>query len=719
MEKIINSVDAVLMRECRRKGINPEGGEAPSSINKALDSFFGIYKGRLSNLTASERTKIAGNIMLIATGMKSNPSYALIDKGEGQTPKRMPETFLSLAKSNKLRIPFVQGCFNRGGTGALRFCGIHNLQLIISKRDFQIAKSEKDETKDFWGFTIIKRENPEKRTKNSVFKYLAPNKKILMFKAESLPLMPGDYPIACINPMEWGSFVKLYNYQLKGLKTLVIFDLYNRLSLLLPHIALPVRMYERREGYTGHTLEATLSGLSVRLDQDKRDNLEPGFPSSSNIMVMGQEMKILIYAFKKNKREKYSRDEGIIFIVNGQAQGFLSKSFFTRTSVGMSYLTDSILVLVDCTEFEGRAREDLFMTSRDRLVDGKLKTKIEKELEELLKRHPGLRELSARRRKEEIAGKIGDSKPLVEVIEKVIKRSPTLSKLFVEGVKLPNPFDLRGVKEGEVFKGKRFPTFFKLKAVYPKERPKHCPINKRFRVQFETDAENEYFERDSYPGEFFIRSNGEAVDNRVLNLWNGLTSLTVKLPDLAKVGDIIYFECEIEDIEHPEPFFNEFFVKVENPQKEGEGKPGERKKPRSKETGVDRKGSSFLDLPHPWEVREEEWSRHDFTKESALSVKYGGEKEGYDFYVNMDNIHLQTEIKGNPKIYPKILEAQYKLGMVLVGLALLKEFEKSEKKKEEENGNIYQEISATAQAISPFLLPMISSLGEIEVEAQE
>jgi hypothetical protein len=97
-------------------------------------------------------------------------------------------------------------------------------------------------------------------------------------------------------------------------------------------------------------------------------------------------------------------------------------------------------------------------------------------------------------------------------------------------------------------------------------------------------------------------------------------------------------------------------------------------------------------------------------------VKYGGEDKGYDFYVNVDNIHLHTEIKGDPKIDQKIISAQYKFGMVLIGMALLKEFEKNEKK--EENGNIYQEISAITQAISPFLLPMISSLGELEVSAR-
>ena len=42
VEKIVNSVDAVLTRECLRTCIDPEGEEAPSSINEALHKFFDI-----------------------------------------------------------------------------------------------------------------------------------------------------------------------------------------------------------------------------------------------------------------------------------------------------------------------------------------------------------------------------------------------------------------------------------------------------------------------------------------------------------------------------------------------------------------------------------------------------------------------------------------------------------------------------------------------------
>ena len=108
VEKIVNSVDAVLMRECLRRGIDPESNDAPPTIEDALDKFFGIKYGILTNLLPSERRKLAENILLVATGKKSNPNYLIIDKGEGQTPKKMPENFLSLTKSNKLRILFFR-----------------------------------------------------------------------------------------------------------------------------------------------------------------------------------------------------------------------------------------------------------------------------------------------------------------------------------------------------------------------------------------------------------------------------------------------------------------------------------------------------------------------------------------------------------------------------------------------------------------------------------
>ena len=713
VEKVINSVDAVLMRECIHEGIDPEGPDAPQSMKDALEYFFEIKNGILTNVNLKKRSELAQNIMIVATGEKSNPCYSIIDKGEGQIPTNFPHTFLSLTRSNKLRIPFVQGKFNMGGTGSLQFCGNRNIQLIISKRYPDILR-KLDNISSCWGFTVVRREDPIKGMRSSAFKYLAPDNNILMFNADSLPLLPGDYPVAYEKPLEWGTFVKLYEYQLVGLKSPVSFDLYYRLSLLLPNIALPVILYERRHGYEAQSYHTILSGLSVRLDEDKYDNIEVGFPSSSTIKIKGQEMKVQIYVFKKDKKRHYARDDGIIFTINGQSHGFMSKSFFTRKTVGLSYLADSIILLVDCSNFDGRIREDLFMNSRERLRSGELKNQIEDKLEDLLKNHPGLRELKERRRREEIEEQIADPKQIVVTIEKVIKSSPSLSKLFFEGVKMANPFKISdtGVKEGE-YKGKIFPTFFIPRNEYSKDKPKHSPINKRFRVQYETDAENNYFTRDNHPGyNKLSQLNPSTKTDYILNIWNGIANLTIQLPEDANIGDIIEYSLEIGDIARSSPFLSNFYIIVDPPIEKGQGGKGERIGQPDNKPGGKRKRPNILEIPSMKEIFQEQWPKYNFDKQSALKVVDSGDM-GYDFYINMDNVYLQTEIKGRLNASPEILKSQYKYGMILIGLSLIRSLEEGngEDKSEE---SISDKISKITGAISPVLLPMISALNEIE-----
>lgn len=713
VEKIINSVDAMLTRECLRRRIKPESHEAPQDITEALEDFFKISQGSLWNLGIGSRKALAENICFVATGKKSRPCYSIIDKGEGQTPQKMPDTFLSLSKSNKLRIPFVQGKFNMGGTGVFQFTGHHNLQLIISKRDPEVAESENDATKDYWGFTIVRREDPKEGRRSSVYTYFTVDRKIPMFRAKDLPLLPGVYSKAYDKPFKWGTFIKLYEYQMPGgLKTNILFDLYNRICLLLPNIALPVRFFERRKGYKGHTLETTMSGLIVRLYEDRRSNLEEGFPNSSTISVSGEKMTCQIFAFKKGQSEKYRKDEGIIFTINGQTHGHIPVTFFKRTSVGMSYLADSILVTIDCTNFTGRTREDLFMNSRDRLRGGEFKNQIGKKLEELLSNHPGLRSLREKRRREEIRSKLEDSKPLKEMLEDILRKSPALASLLIPGYKLKTPFDLRDVGEIEEFDGKEFPTYFEIRLKGVKE----CPINSKFRLQYETDVANDYFERDNLPGEFGLYLKEKEFTDYILNLWNGLATLTVNLPRGVNAGDTLSLRSIVNDTRLLDPFKHRFQVKVVEQKKKRDTKiPGKRKNPPSEEEGEDRSTSSRLSLPQVIEVHKDEWEEFGFSKISALDVKYTG-TEGYDFYINMDNIYLLSEIKVRSSIDAKLLQGQYKSALVLIGLALLTKDSDGEEQKNDDR-DILKAVSETTMKLSPIVLPMISYLGELEIES--
>jgi len=721
VEKIINSVDAMLTSKCLEEKINPEGRNAPKNMRDALIKYFKIYDGKLTNLSSLERGKLAENICLVATGSKINPSYTIVDKGEGQSPKELPNTILSIGRSNKLRIPFVQGKFNMGGTGVFRFCGKSNMQLVISKRNPNIAIYENDKTGNEWGFTVIRRIDPGKNFRNSIYKYLAPNGKILSFESKKLPLLPSYYPNPFGNNLEWGTFIKLYEYQMIGLKTNILFDLYNKLSILMPTIALPVRLYERRKGYIGHTYETTLSGLTIRLDEDRRENLEEGFPTSLSFSAMGEKMKASIYAFKLNQSKKYTKNEGIVFVINGQTHGYLTKSFFSRKSVGMGYLADSILVMIDCSSFTKRSKEDLFMNSRDRLCSGELRAEIEKNIEYILRTHPGLKELRERRRREALEGKLEDSKPLADVIEKIIKKSPTLSKLFIDGIRLPNPFKLKKVKGGNKYQGKKFPTYFKLTEKYLKLEPKLCPINRRFRVQYQTDAENEYFNRDNEPGSFILEENDKEIQNYTLNLWNGRGTLTVELPEKSRVNDLLFFKSSVIDISKTEALEDKFYIRIIKEEGKSKGEAGKRKPPQTKDEGEEVEKSTYLALPNVREIRKEDWLEPYlcFNKESALRVINNGEK-GYDFFINIDNIHLLTEQKIlSSENDEQLLNSRYKYGMVLIGIALLNESrsKKEENLDSEDSEDIFSKIIYVTKVISPILLPMISSLGgDLEIE---
>ncbi len=147
VEKAVNSVDAALMGRALANGIDPRSPEAPQSPREGVAVLYeGANSksvpesmGNMANWTPMQRTEIARDITIaLARGpvrSRTSPSPMLAKARR----RHHPDTLLSLMRSNKKAIPFVQGKFNMGGTGALRFCGYHNLQLVLSKRHPDIS----------------------------------------------------------------------------------------------------------------------------------------------------------------------------------------------------------------------------------------------------------------------------------------------------------------------------------------------------------------------------------------------------------------------------------------------------------------------------------------------------------------------------------------------------------------------------------------------------
>ena len=131
VEKITNSIDAILMKRCCEEGINPKSTNAPISIEDAISKFF----PNSSNWDLPGKRSIQSeDIQIIADGPRKDTSLIIYDNGEGQRPENFNDTFLSLLRGNKNEIRFVQGKYNMGGAGAVVFGGKKRFQLIASKR---------------------------------------------------------------------------------------------------------------------------------------------------------------------------------------------------------------------------------------------------------------------------------------------------------------------------------------------------------------------------------------------------------------------------------------------------------------------------------------------------------------------------------------------------------------------------------------------------------
>jgi hypothetical protein len=760
-EKVVNAIDARLMSECMARGISPVSSAAPRSIKDAVSEFVsgkkfaGSSGGSIQDWTNNQRREQSKGITVAVTGSKRRPCVTISDTGEGQTPREMPNTFLSIDKSNKLRIPFVQGKFNMGGTGVLQFSGYQNLQVIISRRNPAIVKSmkEDDDTSDLWAFTIVRRETGKAGVKNSVYTYLAPigsdiNPRrggVLRFEADTLPLMP-DGNNAYIREIPWGSAIKLYEYDMKGFSSHVLLrdGLLSRFEAMLPEPALPIRVHECRD-YRGHagSFETTLIGLSVRLDENRGDNIEKGFPDSIPFKVEGESMTAQIYAFKADRAETYRTNEGIIFTINGQTHGVIPKTIFSRSNVKMGRLADSLLVTIDCSEISTRAREDLFMNSRDRLRNSQLRKALEDQLEDILKQHPGLRELRERRQREEIEKRLEQSRPLEEVLEKLLKTSPSLSRLFQPGSRILKPFkkgpttgkggdENDGQKGDKPFEGKPHPTYFKFpKKPYGEILYRTFEVGRRCRISFETDVVNDYFNRTAYPGRFHVEvlePTGVEEPNWSLTPHDGIASLSLHMPEDFVIGSKITLQFTVEDDILSEPFVN---VSALTATPRNEHPSGSDKQKNGRGSGGDSTGPSGIALPNIIAVEEKDWEKYKFDRYTACTIVQDADEQDEDeavymFYINVDNLHLQTEMKAGAED-PRLPRTKFLFGNVLVGLAFIQYFKEHEQSraKEDSNGNGNRQpilpedltvellVKEATKALAPFILPMINRLGAL------
>lgn len=515
IEKLTNSIDAMLMKKCFETGIIPNSADAPRTMDEAVKRFYAY-----ENLDLQQyRSEVAEDIQILAdpNSPKMNTSIIVYDNGEGQHPHEFPNTFLSLLRKNKNDIKFVQGKYNMGGAGAIVYCGENRYQLVASKRY--------DNTGDF-GFTLVRihplTSEEEQTRKNTYYEYFCPEGKIPEFSIDELDLYLFK------RKFRTGSIIKLYSYDLPpGSRSVISRDLNQSINEYLHKPALPIYIIDRKERYPKDVaLERVMFGLTNRLQFQKdkyvdrqltldiKGNKETGdFKVYATLFKVKSDDKSAKEFKNTIQNEFFKNNMSVAFSLNGQVHGHYTSEFITR-KCKWKLFKDYLLLHVDCTSLTLQYRNNLFMASRDRLKNGKEAENIRNMLAEQLKKSE-LGEIY-KQRKESFSADTGDAQDLLKTFSKNLPLNPEMLKLLKQTFKLDELSSAKKdddqkkkqktkskPKPSEPFISKRFPSIFTIDGKPSKHGKvmKVIPLGGNKTIKFSTDVENEYFDR--------IKDNGD------------------------------------------------------------------------------------------------------------------------------------------------------------------------------------------------------------------
>ncbi len=722
VEKLINSIDAVLMAECYQAGIDPKGLAAPRSMAEAVEKLFNVKDGRIEHLSAAERTKLADRIHFIATGHKKEPCYLVVDKGEGQTPASFENTFLSLTKQNKDDIPFVQGRFNCGGTGVLPFCGEHKYQLIVSRRQPSCPTSPDDATKALWGYTLVRRQKAAPGRKSSMYVYLAPNRTILTFDMPTILVLPADSSKnnparPYTQPLAHGTCIKLYNYRWKG-KSTATTEARFELERYLHSVSIPFRITETRE-YSANFYSTTLSGILAQVNEmggedEATSKFETGLgPAYGELNLHGiGRLPYKLFLLKEGYKER-NFPHGVYFTLNGQVHGDLPANFVS-TTLRFDYLARHLLVSVDCTQMDQAVREDFLMASRDRVRRNEAYDAICANLRDELREHTALRMHNALRKKKRLDETLSKEENAADYLQELLKSDPTLASILGIG---SNVISTTGPATDAIpFNGRKFPTFFRLVKEPKGGLVKLCPLNRTIRIEFETDATNDYFDRPDCAGSITFDPPNLCVSS---HLWDGKFTTKFQMPYDATVGDEIVMKVAVTDIERTtkgQSFVSRFQMKGATEADDvpvpppGERSPGKKRNENGKPAAV-------LAAPDIREVRREHWQdpQFQFDDYTAVKIVHADDAQGYVFFVNMENRFLINELHKTKDEEANLVRHWFKYGVVLSALGILKESERIQEQgglKEDQDTEPLdlERIGRFAAGLARVVVPMIRAL---------
>lgn len=723
-ELITNAIDAVLVRKAYEFGIKDLTSEAaPQSMQEAVSKFYPVIEGKLSSLESAERTKLAKESVLIGVRRKRKggkyPTITVVDFGEGQNPDDFPHTFLSLSEANKEGIDFVQGKFNMGSTGSIRFC----TESDITRSHYKLIVSKKYDG-ELWGWTLIRVSQVQAGKKLPVVEYLAPGGAVPRFSAVNIKAFADDTE----GVIEQGTAVRLYDYDVGSGAHSVSFGLYYALTFNLLECALPIRIYDfdgrpakdkgplRERGID----DRTFSGMDVILKADFTNSSQPNPPipeqkpeeRTTEFTHLVTELsheglgQVRIWAtgvselpeFMKNSKKR------IFYTINGQTHATENASFLNSPKVGFGDLQHHLIVNVQCEHMDKTALT-MFMGNRENRVDNRLSRELDGQVQKSLSADPKLKQYQKIIRQRRVDQRIEDDHDTKEILNDLIDRDPSMRALL--GLGTVGEYAGGGSGGRSEWKGNKFPTFLNPQNTTKKgERyVKELPLNAKRIVKCKTDAANDYLSRDSSPGRVYCDPKSSKV-SRWASLHNGVATFTFESPSGVDIDDKILLDIGFDDIgPRPTPLTFALTLKIVADETPGNNKSGRKTKTSNKRT------PKIAD-PTEW-VTKEHWSDFGFTKKSGAAVRVGGNE--IRIYVNRDHERLvEMRSKERDQAIFRLNEFRFRVGVGFLTLSVYRHYQKNDEPNSTADAS--ELAGAASNAIASYIIPILNTLRGAEQE---
>ncbi|CAM5774576.1 hypothetical protein [Mesorhizobium amorphae] len=701
-ELMTNMVDAVLLKHAHQKGLDPKGKSAPSTMYEAVDTLVRkMQGGKLVNLDAKDPWLIQfaqQNLAIGITGAKTKtqglPCYTFADNGEGQHPDDFEGTFLSLSAGNKKSINFVQGKFNMGSSGVLRYCGRNWYKLIVSRR---FDKSGP------WGWTIMRR-RPTDPDRMPVAEYFVPpNGKIARFEADSLfPFNTNIGKRYDKMHLETGTIVKLYDYQI-GSKFLGFRGPREALNENLVETILPFRILDLRwkpdparggdralgvNPVAFYGMEFLLLHSHKEEGGDEEDEEASGtgkiFVGNFSDPRLG-EVRISAIPLKKEIPGwlKPSNSINRVFhAVNGQVQYKQTRGYLS-TSCGFPALKDRIVIVVDASNLTFAAHNEVWKGDREHLSSTQDGEAYVAAVTKTIREAETLKELANKIATEELQRAVTTERDAL--FQKLVSKDPNLAGLLssrdpIIKVQSGGGKSGGGKENGAVdeFKGKYSPTFIRLEEKV-KSSVIEVPIGRSRPIAARTDVQNEYLQRPDNKGEIILSNEVRerfAVREHLKDA--RLTLFLTPAEGTAKVGDTFSFTIAMKDEAMAAAVVSEEVkVKVveaipdepKPPKPEPKPKPedasnGEKKTGKGEETQARGLPRCVLLTKNGREIPgypTEEWP-NGFSDTDGGTIDDLGEESIYK--INYDNVyHLKYRLSAADGVARDVVTEKYILGM--------------------------------------------------------